>query len=333
MSLDYKNTNSFSLSMLQQVIDYIEIYLLEGLTPTTIANHFYISVSTLSSLFKITCQITLMEYVRNRKLTLATEELISSDIPIIELAYKYGYETPEAFTKAFSRFHGFPPSFVRRGFPITRSFLPLQISVTIQGGWDYSKLTKSNCFGQDSSLPLRYNTSIGINTGKQGQYPNPQFYIDTSVMQYRKEWTILCSLTKRLLLYHIPFKIDGKTMIFAHGLEFPIEKICLTFKWKDEAWIKDFFFHDMETHHPEPGFKYFDVMYQNMKIRCMFYGNCPSDDTDAFLYQNTDWVQVDHLVLPVQSLQFYYENAEKTSIHYQKVKEWLAKNERVQCTE
>lgn len=329
MTPDSNDTNAFSLSMLQQVIDYIEKNLFEELTPAMIAAHFYISVSTLSSLFKIVCGMTIMEYIRNRRLTLAAEELSISNIPIIELAYKYGYETPEAFTKAFSRFHGFPPSFIRRDFPVSKLFLPLQITVTIQGGWNAMELTKSNCAGQDQSLLFDYNTFIREKGGKQIAHQNLTYQVDTSKMQYKQEWTILCSLAENLLKSHIPFKIDGATMLFAHGLEVPPDKICLTFKWNDAEVVRNFFHYDMEPEHTEDRFKYMDVMYKEMKVRCMFYGNCPGDDSDEFLYKNTDLVQINTLLIPVQSLEFYYENAEKNSAHYKMVKEWLRKHERL----
>ena len=64
-----------------------------------------------------------------------------------------------------------------------------------------------------------------------------------------------------------------------------------------------------------------------MKIRCMFYGNCPGDDADEFLYKNTDLVQMDMLRVHVQSLEFYYENAEKDSEYYKMVEGALRKNE------
>lgn len=329
MAPDSNDTNAFSLSMLQQVINYIEKNLFEELTPAIIAAHFYISVSTLSSLFKIVCGMTIMEYIRNRRLTLAAEELSVSNIPIIELAYKYGYETPEAFTKAFSRFHGFPPSFVRRGFSASKPFLPLQIAVTIQGGWGTMELTKSNCTGQDHSLPFDYNTLIREKGGKQITHQSLNYQVDTSKMQYKQEWTILCSLAESLLKNHIPFKIDGKTMLFAHGLEVPLDKICLTFKWNDEDVVRKFFHYDRAPEHIDNSFKYFDVMYKEMKIRCMFYGNCPGEDSDEFLYKNTDFVQINTLLVPVQSLEFYYENAGKNSAYYKMVKEWLRKHERL----
>lgn len=53
---------------------------------------------------------------------------------IIDIAYEYGYETPESFTKAFSRFHNATPSEVRRDRRLIKAFHPLRISIVIQGG-------------------------------------------------------------------------------------------------------------------------------------------------------------------------------------------------------
>ena len=329
MASDFQSNTVFSLSMLQNIIDYIEKHLVHELTPSIIATHFYISESALSTLFKVICNMTIMEYIRNRRLTLAAEELSASNIPIIELAYKYGYETPEAFTKAFSRFHGFPPSYVRRGFPVSRCFLPLEIEVSIRGGWNDSNLTKSNGAGQDNVVSINYNPLITNKGGHPMDTQEPTYRITTSTMQYTHEWHILCSLAMHLQQEQIPFKVDGKTMIFAHGLEIPLDKICLTFKWKDEETVRNFFHSDVATRHTKEGFKFFDVTYKELKVRCMFYGNCPGDDTDEFLYKNTDFVQIDSQQIAVQSLEFYYENAEKTSEYYKLVEEWLRTHERL----
>lgn len=325
MDSNLKDMNIFSLDMLQQVIDYVESNLFKELTPSVIAAHFYVSASAVSSLFKIVCGMTIMEYIRNRRLTLAAEELLLSNIPIIDLAYKYGYETPEAFTKAFSRFHGFPPSYIRRGFPISKVFLPLRVEVAIQGGWDTAKLTKPDHAGQDFQTPFYYNALISDKGGNQMKGLKVNCQIDTSTMQFQKEWAALYALAEDLCQKHIPFKVDGKTMIFAHGLEFPLDKICLTFKWKDEEIARSFFQCDMETRHMEKGFKYFDAAYKGIKIRCMFYGECTGADTDEFLYKNTDLVQINDCLVPVQSLAFYYENAEKDSVYYKMVEEKLRK--------
>ncbi len=344
---DPKDTSFSSFSHVQEIIDYIEENLLEELTPAIIASHFSVSASSFSSLLKNCCGMTVMEYIRNRRLTLVAEELSSSNTPIINLAYKYGYETPEAFTKAFSRFHGFPPSFIRRGFPISKGFLPMQVKVIIRGGWDAVKLTKSNCAGQELSSLFYYNSFIGSKTntdvlarliadgkigGDQMIEQKNMCQIDTRTMQFQKEWDIICSLAENLLQAHIPFKVDGKTMIFAHGLEFPLDKVCLTFKCGDEEAVKYFFGYDMEVKHNGDSFKYFDVLYKEMKIRCMFYGGCPGADTDEFLYKNTDLVQINNLAIPVQSLEFYYENAEKNTVYYEMVAKWIQeqKNYRAQ---
>ena len=154
-----------------------------------------------------------------------------------------------------------------------------------------------------------------------------KYQINTGKMQYKREWEILCLLAKNLQKVRIPFKVDGKTLIFAHGLEIPLNKICLTFKWKDEEDVKEFFHTNTSAQQIEEGFKFFDVNYDEVKIRCMFYGNCPGDDADEFLYKNTDLVQMDMLRVPVQSLEFYYENAEKDSEYYKMVEGALKKNE------
>ena len=323
------NNNVFSLSMLHRVIDHIEENLFDELTPTSIAAHFFTSESTLSSLFKVVCEMTIMEYIRNRRLTMAAEELTTSNTPIIELAYKYGYETPEAFTKAFSRFHGFPPSFIRRGFPVSKSFAPMEIAVTIQGGWNTVNLTKSNDTGQEQTRDTAYNTPINNIGGNLMEPTKSTYQIHIGTMQYKHEWSILHALADSLLQNQLPFKVDGKTMIFAHGLEFPLDKICLTFKWKDEEIVKSFFRYPDAAKQTTDEFKYFDITYQGMNIRCMFYGNCPGDDTDEFLYKNTDMVQIDHLVVPVQSLEFYYNNAEKDTEYYKMVEKRLGKHERL----
>ena len=55
------------------------------------------------------------EYIRNRRLYQAALDLKNTDDKVIDIAYAYCYETPESFTKAFSRFHGVAPSQVRDG--------------------------------------------------------------------------------------------------------------------------------------------------------------------------------------------------------------------------
>jgi len=80
-----KNINSISIDTVQKIIDYIEDNILKIVTPNSIAEQFFLSVSTLNNLFKIVCNMTIMEYVRSRRLSLAGKELMISNIPIIGL--------------------------------------------------------------------------------------------------------------------------------------------------------------------------------------------------------------------------------------------------------
>gem|GEM_PF-3607 len=161
-------TYAVTIDVLQKIIDFIETNIDEPLTPAYIAKSFYLSVSSVSTMFRVVCGVALMEYIRNRRLTLAGQELLSSDTKIIDLGFKYQYDTPEAFAKAFTRFHGFPPSQVRKTFPELVTYAPLQIAVFRHGGWNGSGgargqsalLTDRNFSRQESSPTSGYHKGI-----------------------------------------------------------------------------------------------------------------------------------------------------------------------------
>ena len=85
-------------------------------------------------MFSFVAGMTASEYVRNRRLTLAALELQTTDISVLDAAYKYGYETPESFSKAFSRFHGSTPKQARQKGAKLRLFNPLAIKIILEGG-------------------------------------------------------------------------------------------------------------------------------------------------------------------------------------------------------
>lgn len=89
-------------------IDYIETHLIDGevLDQNTIARQAYSSPDNFRKVFHLITGYTIGEYIRNRRLSLAGEELISSNRTVTDIALEYGYDTPESFTKAFTRFHG-----------------------------------------------------------------------------------------------------------------------------------------------------------------------------------------------------------------------------------
>ncbi len=329
--LEMDNSNKASIKMLQNIIDYIEENILEELTPNNVAEKFYSSITTMNNLFKIVCNMTIMEYVRNRRLSLAGQEIIMSNIRIIDLTYKYGYETPEAFAKAFTRFHGYPPSLIRRTYPKIKVFNPLNIILEIHGGWECTikdellHLTKQSDTEQERSPSYCYDRTTKLKGGSLMGTDRYKYRIRIRDMKQQEDWRTLLLLAKKLDDERISFKVDGKTMIFAHGLEFKLEKICLTFKWNEEQKVLDFFGSIGKAVSSFIGFKYFDTIFEGMKIRCMFYGECQNEDTDEFLFQNAELVDVDGQMIYVQTLEFYIENTEPDNEYYERVDKWLKK--------
>lgn len=122
------------LTCLKEAIEYMEDNLMENPTPEDVAGHVNISCMYLQNGFRIISGYTLGEYMRNRKLYLAALEIDGSSTPIIDIAFKYGYETQASFDKAFARFHGATPMDVRKHRGSIRTFMKLNISILVQGG-------------------------------------------------------------------------------------------------------------------------------------------------------------------------------------------------------
>lgn len=83
--------------------------------------------------FSILTDCSVADYLRRRRLTLASQELSATDQKVIDVAYKYGYDTPEAFSKAFRRQHGVTPSESRKYVGKLQSFNLLVIQVNLKG--------------------------------------------------------------------------------------------------------------------------------------------------------------------------------------------------------
>lgn len=122
------------IKTIEDAIAYIEENITEDLTVSRIAAEVNISAFYFQKGFSMLCGYTVGEYIRMRRLSLAGSEILSSDIKVIDLAIKYGYDSPDSFTKAFIRFHGSTPTDVRRNGALLKSFAPLHIKLTLDGG-------------------------------------------------------------------------------------------------------------------------------------------------------------------------------------------------------
>lgn len=129
---------------IQKAMHYIEEHILEELDYTKIAAQAACSSFYFQRIFGILCGISLSEYIRNRRLTLAGSELSGSEVKVIDVALKYGYESPESFTRAFVKFHGITPSEAKKDGSRLKSYSPLSVQIILKGGrtMDYKIIEK-----------------------------------------------------------------------------------------------------------------------------------------------------------------------------------------------
>lgn len=118
---------------MNDALDYIEKNIYKDITADEVAKIAYSSKFHFLRSFHMLTGVTLGEYIRKRRLSLAAKELVTSNIKIIDIAYKYGYETPEAFTKAFKKFHKVSPSEARKEGISLKAIPPISFQITVKG--------------------------------------------------------------------------------------------------------------------------------------------------------------------------------------------------------
>ncbi|MAT41325.1 MAG: AraC family transcriptional regulator [Anaerolineaceae bacterium] len=115
-------------------------------------------------MFSLLSGLSLGEYIRRRRLAQAALELQISDIKIIDLAIRYGYDSSDSFSRAFQGLHGVTPTTARKRGTALKAFPPMAFQLTIQGGFemDYRIVEKEafSIVGIKKRVSLRYN---GIN--------------------------------------------------------------------------------------------------------------------------------------------------------------------------
>ena len=119
---------------IRNAVDYIESHLADDISIDEAAAKACVSTFYFQKIFMVLCGFTVGEYIRRRRLTLAAQELSSSSVKVIDLAFKYGYDSPDSFTRAFVKFHGITPTAARNKNAVLNAVAPLKIKLTLEGG-------------------------------------------------------------------------------------------------------------------------------------------------------------------------------------------------------
>ncbi len=112
--VDVNSQNPSNREPIREAIDYINNNLKNELTQKEVADHVHLNPSYLSSLFKEHVKLTFSEYVTRRRIQRAKELLMTTNLPVNDIAEESGYKTAKYFIKIFRELEGMTPSAYRK---------------------------------------------------------------------------------------------------------------------------------------------------------------------------------------------------------------------------
>lgn len=153
-----------SLKRLNEAIVYIEENLTGDIDFKEVARIAICSEYHFQRMFSYLAGVSLSEYIRRRRLSLAAFDLINSHVKIINLAIKYGYSSPDSFSRAFQGLHGITPSEARNNGQSLKAIPRMTFQLSIRGGneMNYRIVEKEafNLVGIKKRVPIIFN---GVN--------------------------------------------------------------------------------------------------------------------------------------------------------------------------
>lgn len=145
-------------------VSYIEENLANDIDYQEAAKRALCSEYHFKRMFSFLAGIPLSEYIRRRRLTLAAFELEGSAVKVIDLAVKYGYNSPDSFTRAFQNVHGISPSEARTNGRSLKAYPRITFQLTVKGGNEMNyRIEEKDAFrivGLKKRVPIVFN---GVN--------------------------------------------------------------------------------------------------------------------------------------------------------------------------
>ena len=148
------------LKNMNEALDYIEAHLHEEIDYNKIERISGTSIYHFRRMFSFLSGMTLGEYIRHRKLSDATFDLLDKGMSVTETAFKYGYESVDGFSRAFRDWSGMKPSEVKQKKKLLKAFPKLSFQLTIQGGIDMNyRIENKDAFrivGVQKRIPIQF---------------------------------------------------------------------------------------------------------------------------------------------------------------------------------
>lgn len=152
------------LKNMNNAITFIEENLMNEIDFTEVARLAYCSEYHFKRMFSFLAGIPLSEYIRRRRLTLAAFELKDQNVKVIDIAIKYGYNSPDSFARAFQHLQGITPSEARHNGQSLKAYPPMTFQLSIKGGSEMNyRIEEKEAFhivGIKKRVPIIFN---GVN--------------------------------------------------------------------------------------------------------------------------------------------------------------------------
>lgn len=154
------------ITRLNSAVNYLEEHLTDELDYEQLGKLACCSSYHFQRMFGYMAGVPLSEYVRRRRMSRAAADLQSRDAKVIDIAAKYGYDSPTAFNRAFQSVHGFAPSQAREPGHVLTSFPPISFQITIKGAtqMEYRIETKEAFRIVGISAPIEQDISKNFET-------------------------------------------------------------------------------------------------------------------------------------------------------------------------
>lgn len=142
-----------TVEQLNAMVDFVEAHIAEEIDMDVLAKRVWLSAYDAQRMFRFIAGMTLAEYIRKRRLTLAGQELRHKGVKVVDTALKYGYNSPISFARAFQSFHGFNPGEAKKTALPLQSFSKHVFQISVTEVMDMIKLDKITVNGKTYDAP------------------------------------------------------------------------------------------------------------------------------------------------------------------------------------